>query len=104
MVVRKYTPVDDDIDQQVAFVQVAIALDAAGAIAQKKDDAENLTQIAMVWLEMAARLGVIEAEGEDTEDTESSEDYPKPGVGFDGMAQVRRNKDRSNDERTDRRN
>lgn len=84
MVAKKapaYTPIGDELSLPSTFVQAALALDKAAEFAVESRNAEQLTQIAMVWIEMGARLNGPDGGDEDDEEEEGdvageSEDYP----------------------------
>lgn len=82
MVARKapaYTPIGVDISTASTYVQAALALDLAAQYAVESKDGEQLTQIAMVWLEMGTRLSGGSGENEEYEGGDlagSCEDYP----------------------------
>jgi hypothetical protein len=75
-----YTPIGDELSLPSTFVQAALALDKAAEFAVESRNADQLTQIAMVWIEMGARLNAPNGD-DDEEDDEGdvageSEDYP----------------------------
>jgi hypothetical protein len=95
-----YTPIGRELSTASTYVQAALALDLAASLAVESRDAEQLTQIAMVWLEMGSRL----SGGDDEEEDEfeegdvagDSESYP---LGFASPAvdaEVKRKKEEKN--------
>lgn len=97
-----YTPIGEEISTASTFVQAATALDLAAQLAVESRDGEQLTQIAMVWLEMGTRLSG--GSGEDSNGeyeggdvAGDSEDYP---LGFASPAvdaEIRRKRDKNGD-------
>jgi hypothetical protein len=71
MAVRKWEPFGDELSPEVALLQSAQALDIAARIAFKKDDADALTAIGAVWVDVARSMvieapepKIVDAEGE----------------------------------------
>lgn len=77
----KYLPIGDTICIASVLVQAAAALDVAAGFAVETKDTAALTQIGMVWLEMAARL-----EGGDEDYEESEEVTSEHPIGFESNA------------------
>lgn len=75
---QPYTPIGDELSTASTFVQAALALDIAANLAVESRDAEQLAQIAMVWIEMGTRLsgGSDDEEFEEGDVAGSGEDYP----------------------------
>lgn len=72
-----YTPIGEELSTASTYVQAAIALDIAAQLAVDSKNGEQLTQIAMVWLEMGTRLsgGSDDEEYEEDEVVDASGQY-----------------------------
>ena len=78
-----YTPIGEEISMGSAFVQAAIALDLAGKYAAERQDVEQLTSIAAVWMEMGSRLN---PQGSDDEDMDEEDLVSESTLGFQSPA------------------
>lgn len=77
-VLQDYTPIGGEISTASTYVQAALALDIAATFAIETKDAEQLTQVAMVWLEMGTRLAAPDEEEEyDGDVAGTDDDYPR---------------------------
>ena len=80
---RDYTPIEDEISVASAYVQAATALDKAAEFAVESRNAEQLAQIAMVWIEMGTRLGGSDESDEEEDEGEITSDH---ALGFQSPA------------------
>jgi hypothetical protein len=93
---KPYEPLGDELSNIAAYVQAATALDRAGMYADETKNSEQLTQIAMVWLEMAVRLtGPEDEEGmvDELDLLEDSDSYPLGFASPEVDAEVKRKRE-----------
>ncbi len=90
-----YEPVGEELSNITAYMQAATALDRAAMYADETKNADQLTQIAVVWLEMAGRLtGPEEEEGEEELDlSQDSSEYPLGFASPEADAEVKRKRE-----------
>lgn len=62
---------DADIDPEVALIQGALALDAAGEIAEKTNDVEGMLNVAAMWMKFGESIQTFAEKAE--EDAEKAE-------------------------------
>jgi len=58
----KYLPIQDKLDRGVCLTQAAFALDVAVQKAIEKDDAEQIFNAAVGWMELSEKLAGIAAQ------------------------------------------
>jgi hypothetical protein len=98
---QPYTPIGDELSTASTYVQAALALDIAANLAVESRDAEQLAQIAMVWIEMGTRLAGGSEDEEEFEEGDVAGDSDSYPLGFASPAvdaEVRRKKAEKNDE------
>lgn len=90
----EYEPMGSELTNLVAYKQAATALDRAGMYADETKDVEQLTQIAVVWLEIATRLTGNEEEYEEEEgEVDLSGEFPLGFASPEVDAEVKRKKE-----------
>jgi hypothetical protein len=67
----KFEPIGDILSPETAFIQAANALDVAGTMAIQRQDIEQISNVAALYIELATRLmGGVEEEETESEDDE----------------------------------
>lgn len=69
-IMYKPLPKDADIDPEVALLQSASALDAAGRMAEKLNDVEGMLNVAAMWIKFGE--GVYELTSKTEEDLDKA--------------------------------
>lgn len=78
---KRYSPIENELSVEVAFVQAAHVLDAAVELAIESKDTERLQSLALTWMELGLRMlsGAEDDDDDEDEEDESGTKYMRLG-------------------------